>query len=287
MFQFVDMQIVISRKKIRNMSKKSYKKSQRSMKFLIKNFQTNDIWTKKFCSQNARFRRRRKRLNKTWFLNFEKFITYNERLYILDDEIVRKKFLNKNHDDFLVEHFEIEIFLKLIQRKYFWFECNKQTKKYVKICDVCQRIKMFKYKSYDELQSLSIFKKSWKKIIMNFVIDLFSSKRKEIVYNSIFVMIDRYIKMIKYIFVIVKIDVAKLTKMFFKKIVLRFDMSRDIINDKDFVFINVFWIALCYHARIKRRLNIAFHFQINELIERQNQVFEHYLRTFVDTKQTK
>ena len=75
---------------------------------------------------------------------------------------------------------------------------------------------------------------------MNFVIDLFSSKRKEIVYDSIFVMIDRYIKMIKYIFVTIKIDITKLTKMFFEKIVLRFDMSRDIMNDKNFVFINIF-----------------------------------------------
>ena len=75
---------------------------------------------------------------------------------------------------------------------------------------------------------------------MNFVIDLFSSKRKEIVYDSIFVMINRYIKMIKYIFVTIKINVAKLTKIFFENIVLRFDMSRDIMNDKDFVFINVF-----------------------------------------------
>ena len=72
------------------------------------------------------------------------------------------------------------------------------------------------------------------------VIDLFSSKCKKIVYDSIFVIIDRYIKIIKYIFVTIKINVAKLTKMFFEKIVLRFDMSRDIINDKNFVFINIF-----------------------------------------------
>ena len=46
--------------------------------------------------------------------------------------------------------------------------------------------------------------------------------------------------MIKYVSMIIKIDVAKLTKLFFEEIVLRFDILADIINNKDFLFINVF-----------------------------------------------
>ena len=46
--------------------------------------------------------------------------------------------------------------------------------------------------------------------------------------------------MIKYILIIKKIDVVKLTKVFFKKIVLRFDMSDEIVNDRNSVFINEF-----------------------------------------------
>ena len=75
---------------------------------------------------------------------------------------------------------------------------------------------------------------------MNFVIELFSSKRRDVVYNSILMIIDRYIKMNKYISIIKKIDVAELTKVFFEKIVLRFDMSDEIINDRNSVFINEF-----------------------------------------------
>ena len=66
------------------------------------------------------------------------------------------------------------------------------------------------------------------------------------------------------------IDAAALTKLFFIKIVYRYDMSYDIVNDRDFIFTNVFWFALCFHSRIKRRLNIAFHSQINDQIKRQN-----------------
>ena len=120
---------------------------------------------------------------------------------------------------------------------------------------------------------------------MNFVIDLSSSKRDKIIYNSIFVIVDKCTKIIKYLSIIIKIDVAKLTNMFFEKIVLHFDMSANIISDKDFLFINIFWSALCYHAKIKRRFNIIFHFQTNEQTKRQNQILKYYFRSYVDAKQ--
>ena len=75
---------------------------------------------------------------------------------------------------------------------------------------------------------------------MNFVIDLSFNKRKEVVYDSILIIMNRYIKMIKYIFIIVKIDVVALTKMFFEEIVLHFNFFNDIISDKELVFISVF-----------------------------------------------
>ena len=158
------------------------------------------------------------------------------------------------------EHFETQKTLNLIQKKYHWIVCAKQIKTYVKTYNVCQRIKVSRHKFYEKLSSLLIFKVLWKKIFMNFVIDLSSSKRDKIVYNSILMIVDKYTKMIKYLSIIIKINVAKLTNVFFKKIVLHFDMSTSIVNDKNFLFINNFWSALCYHAKIKRRLNIIFHF---------------------------
>ena len=75
---------------------------------------------------------------------------------------------------------------------------------------------------------------------MHFVIDLSSNKRDKIVYNLIFMIVDKCTKKIKYLLIIIKIDVAKLTNMFFKKIVLYFDISTDIVNNKSFLFINIF-----------------------------------------------
>ena len=43
MFQLTNVTIIISKKNVKIISKKSYEKSQKSIKFLIKKFQTNNI----------------------------------------------------------------------------------------------------------------------------------------------------------------------------------------------------------------------------------------------------
>ena len=75
---------------------------------------------------------------------------------------------------------------------------------------------------------------------MNFIIDLLSNKRRDVVYDSIFVIMNRCIKMIKYISVTIKIDVVTLTKIFYEKILLRFDTSTNIVSDRNFVFTSAF-----------------------------------------------
>jgi len=79
-----------------------------------------------------------------------------------------------------------------------------------------------------------------KKIIINFVTSLLLSKRREIVYNSILIIVDYYTKIIKYIFVIIRIDVAKLAKVFFKKIVLYFETSIKIVSNRNSIFTSAF-----------------------------------------------
>ena len=46
--------------------------------------------------------------------------------------------------------------------------------------------------------------------------------------------------MIKYLFIFIIIDIAALTKLFFIKIIYRYDIFYDIINNRDSVFTNVF-----------------------------------------------
>ena len=53
-------------------------------------------------------------------------------------------------------------------------------------------------------------------------------------------IVNRSIKVIKYISILSIIDIAKLTKVFHFEIVYRYNISDDIVNNRDFIFISVF-----------------------------------------------
>jgi len=69
---------------------------------------------------------------------------------------------------------------------------------------------------------------------------LLLNKYYKIIYNSIFIIVNYCTKIIKYIFVTIRINIAKLTKVFFNKIILYFEILVNIINNNKFIFINIF-----------------------------------------------
>ncbi len=74
-------------------------------------------------------------------------IEYNELLYVSEDFSVREKLLKRHHDDLLARHFDADKISELLNHK----------KKYINTCDICQRMKMKRHLSYDELRSLLRF----------------------------------------------------------------------------------------------------------------------------------
>ncbi len=222
---------------------------------------------------------------KAWTLNSQEMIEYNELLYVSKDLSVREKLLKHHHDNSLARHFDANKISKLLDRKYYWKSMIKNVKEYINTCDICQRVKMKHHLSYDELKSLLRFTDSWKEITMNFITDLSSSKWKEVVYDSILVIVDHYMKMTHYLFIKKTLTVIKLAKLFFEQIALRYEILNDIIINKDSLFINVFWSEICYHAKMKWWLSIIFHSQTDDQIERQNQTLKHYSQVYCFKKQ--
>jgi len=60
------------------------------------------------------------------------------------------------------------------------------------------------------------------------------------VYDLILMIVNYYIKMIHHFLIKKTLTVVKLTKLFFKKVVLKYKVSNDIIIDRNNLFINVF-----------------------------------------------
>ena len=99
---------------------------------------------------------------------------------------------------------------------------------------------MKRHRFYDEIQSLLNLKNFWKEIFMNFITDLSLNKWKNNVYNTILMIINRYIKMIQYILTIKILIASDLINLFFKEIALRFKISEKIVTNKENLFTSVF-----------------------------------------------
>ncbi len=116
-------------------------------------------------------------------------------------------------------------------------------------------------------------------MIMNFITDMLSAKNSYIEKTSdvILIMINKLIKHAIYISMIKDLNVEKLVNLLWQKFLSQHEMMRSIISNQDSLFINHFWITLCWHLEAKQKLSTAFHLQINDQTERQNQMLEHYL----------
>ena len=55
MYQLADIQVVVSRKKVKNLSETIYEEFARFMKCLIKKFQNKDSFVQQFKSKNIEF----------------------------------------------------------------------------------------------------------------------------------------------------------------------------------------------------------------------------------------
>ena len=137
MFKLIDIQIVISRKVINDISNDLYEKLLRSMKFLIKKLQTKDQWMRKFHVRKFVSSCRLRKRFKNWIIDDENLVKRNECLYVSSDIIVKEKLIKKHHNNLLSRYFKAQKTLNLIQRKYHWIVYSKQIKTYVKIYNIC------------------------------------------------------------------------------------------------------------------------------------------------------
>ena len=190
------------------------------------------------------------------------------------------------HDDPHAGHFGRERTFELVSRKYWWKGMYKDIEDYVKSCDICQRIKAKRHRSYGNLQSLPHAEAKWKHLTMDFITGLPGSQdRHGTEFDAILVIVDRFTKMAVYIPCKKTIDAADLADLFIEKITSRFGNPAFIVSDRGTVFTSKFWSTVCYHLKMKSKLSTAFHPQTDGQTERQNQTLEQYLRAYVNFQQ--
>ena len=150
---------------------------------------------------------------------------------------------------------------------------------------MCQRTKTLHHRFYDEFSSLFISTRSWTKILMNFIIEFFSSRYDDDIYDAILIIINRFSKITHYIFVKSTWSIENLINVLFNKMLLIFFEVKKIVFDRKALFTSDYWSTLCYRIRVVKKLNIVFYSQTDDQIERQNQTLKHYFRCYYNYKQ--
>jgi len=75
---------------------------------------------------------------------------------------------------------------------------------------------------------------------MNFITNLPLSKRYGRVYNTVLIIINKYIKILRYILITKIIDSTGLIELIFEKVILKFRVPDRIISNRGSIFINTF-----------------------------------------------
>ncbi len=208
------------------------------------------------------------RICKDWRLD-DDLVCFKNAWYVLAN-LMRRLLFKQNHEDFHASHFDVKKTLELLKRKYYWFAMSQDVKKYVNACFACHRIKTIKHKFFEQLQSIFMLKKSRLKWIMNFIIDLSSNVSREVAYDSILVLVNRYTKYARYIRARQNWIVVQLVDAMIKKLFIKCEILEIIIIDRENLFISKYWSTFCYHLKLALRYNIAFHSQTDDQTERQN-----------------
>ena len=143
-----------------------------------------------------------------------------------------------HHDDLLANYFEFKKTCVLMQKKFYWLKITKDIKEYIKNCDMCQRTKTSHHHFYDEFSSLFVSARSWTKILINFIIEFSLNRYDDDIYDAILIIIDRFSKMTHYIFVKLTWSVENLINILFNKILLIFFEIKEIVFDREALFIN-------------------------------------------------
>jgi hypothetical protein len=152
---------------------------------------------------------------------------------------MRENLLKEKHSGGLVGHFSHDKTFSKLNGSYFFPGMRTNVKKFVDRCRICQHTKG-KRKNTGLYQPLPIPERLWDAVSMDFILGLPRTQRG---CYSIFVVVDKFLKMAHLIPCQKPNDANHIVNLFFKEVVRLHGLPRSIIYDWDTKFIGYFWIT--------------------------------------------
>jgi transposase InsO family protein len=122
---------------------------------------------------------------------------------------------------------------------------------------------------------MRIPKWKWDEVGMDFIVGLPCTQRG---YDSIWVIVDRLMKVAHFLPVKTMYTSAKLAKLYMERIVSLHGVPKKILSDRGTKFMSHYWQKIHESLGTKLNFSIAYHLQTNGQTEWTNQILEDMLR---------
>ena len=207
-------------------------------------------------------------------------LRFQGRLYA--PVIMRNELLERYHDAPTAGHGGNRSFEKRLGRHYFWESVREDITAHIANCLSYARTKARTHRPYGELAPLPVPEGPWQDITVDFVTGLPTSidPRTNKPCDAILVIVDKFTKYALYVATRKTLTASAFADLMLDHVYRPFGLPSSIVSDRGSLFTSHFWKAWCKRLAVEQRLSTAYHPQTDGQTERQNQVLEHYLRTY-------
>jgi RNase H-like domain found in reverse transcriptase/Integrase zinc binding domain len=218
----------------------------------------------------------------SWTKDQNGLLRMNGKVMIPDLPALKQEILRIHHDDPQGGHFGEKRTQDTIKRRFYWHKMTHDIKKHVFECQICQRNAVRRHKPYGLLRPLPAPQRPAQWMSLDFLTGIPPSRWRGKVYDAILVIVEMMTKFTIYLPCSKTIDAPELADMFYERVIPQFGMPENLVSDRGSLFTSDFWSSLYFCLTIKWRLSTIYHPQTDSQTERQNQVIEYYLYSYIN-----
>ena len=212
----------------------------------------------------------------------DKFYLFDGFLFKADKVCIprcslRLLLVEEAHKGGLMAHFGRDKTFNMLNSHFFWPHMLRDVDHMIKRCLECLRAKS-KVMPHGLYTPLPIPVAPWEDISMDFILGLPRTKKGR---DSIFVVVDRFLKMSHFIACHKIDDATNIANLFFREVVKLHEIPRTIVSDRDVKFLSHFWKTLWGKLGTKLLFSTTSHPQTDGQTEVTNRTLGTMLRASI------